>query len=299
MARIRDLFIPRKTNGNAPQPDYGTDMRAIESWAKEVNNQLAAGGGIQQLTSTDGTVTITNPTGPTTDLHVSLTSGGYASLTGAGQATTPGELYQEGQFNIGALPNPNAGAPAFTVTDTSGSFYGVAIWNNVSHNPYISTCAGTNSDGLFPTAKDLTIAVGPNSNLNLQAGVNGANRASIVIQDNSGTVSLGGVNSSVITSGTCQLSLSASGANPATTVVQSSNNNWIRLVDSPGTVSQDEFTIAFFGAGSAPAGSGPQIQFCFVSSIPTFTTKLPTFAFGSGGHIYFCPQSTNAWVTLI
>ena len=67
------LFIPRKTQKPVQQPDYGTDMRAIESWAKALVayvDTLSAGGGITTITSSDGLIGVSNPTGPTTDLSI-------------------------------------------------------------------------------------------------------------------------------------------------------------------------------------------------------------------------------------
>ena len=51
---------------------------------------LQAAAGINDITSTDGSVTITNPTGPTTNLSVSVTGGGITVLTGDGTTPTGG-----------------------------------------------------------------------------------------------------------------------------------------------------------------------------------------------------------------
>ena len=68
MGTMRKLFIPRKSAKKAKESvtydDYGTDMRAIERWAN------------------------------------ALPPGGYASLTGPGETTTPGRLDQEGGLFI-------------------------------------------------------------------------------------------------------------------------------------------------------------------------------------------------------
>ena len=37
MFKITNLFIPNKASTAIPQPDYGTDMRAIERWANTNN----------------------------------------------------------------------------------------------------------------------------------------------------------------------------------------------------------------------------------------------------------------------
>ena len=64
---------------------------------------------ITQITSVDGSVGVTSPFGPITDLSVSLppdvdspSSSGYASLTGPGQTTTPGSLNQNGGLTVNA-----------------------------------------------------------------------------------------------------------------------------------------------------------------------------------------------------
>jgi hypothetical protein len=59
--------------------------------------------GVTRITSNDGSVTVTDPTGPTTDLSVATTpASGYASLTGAGETSSPGALTQSGPFTINA-----------------------------------------------------------------------------------------------------------------------------------------------------------------------------------------------------
>lgn len=62
---FKKLIIPGKTDSQAPLY-YARDMRTIEMWA----NGLQSGGGITEITSIDGSVTITDPTGPTVDLSV-------------------------------------------------------------------------------------------------------------------------------------------------------------------------------------------------------------------------------------
>jgi hypothetical protein len=133
MGLIRDLFVPRKTNGKAPQPDYGTDMRAIEQWAKDLNGRV---GGIQDITSVDGSVTITNPRGPVVDLHASGGSGGgYASLTGPGETVSPGALTQNGNFTIGFSGSGFAfGVSGATVTFNLSSGFAVTANGAVSFN---------------------------------------------------------------------------------------------------------------------------------------------------------------------
>lgn len=98
----KNLLIPNK-GAQSAHPGYATDMRSIEQWASGL--PTPSGGTITDITSTDGSVVITNPTGPVVDLSVT-SPGGYLSLTGAGQTATPGDLTQLG---------------GFTVTETSGT----------------------------------------------------------------------------------------------------------------------------------------------------------------------------------
>src|SRR5271156_381465 len=64
LTAAKKLFIPHKTMTKVQQPEYGNDMRAIEIYL----NSFSAG--ISEITSVDGSVTITDPNGPTTDLSV-------------------------------------------------------------------------------------------------------------------------------------------------------------------------------------------------------------------------------------
>lgn len=113
------LFIPRKTQNPVQQPDYGTDMRAIETWAKNVIVQLTAGSGI--------TLTPSGGVGPVVEIAAS--GGGfvpYASLTGPGETVTPGALTQTGNFTVDGNSTVNgdfgvSDSPSvFTVTSASG-----------------------------------------------------------------------------------------------------------------------------------------------------------------------------------
>ena len=89
------LFIPNKAQvGYITQPGYGADMRTIETWANNV------AGTVREITSNDHSVTVTNGSGPVTDLSASGGSGGYKSLTGPGETTTPGKLTQDGPFIV-------------------------------------------------------------------------------------------------------------------------------------------------------------------------------------------------------
>jgi hypothetical protein len=76
--KIRQLIIPRKTQDPVAQPDYSIDQRTIEQWAMQVLKYLQDNG-ILEITSTGGTVTITNPFGPVTNLEA--TGGGGGGIT--------------------------------------------------------------------------------------------------------------------------------------------------------------------------------------------------------------------------
>ena len=91
-----NLFIPTKEKAGADNRNITIAFRAVERWA---DNQA----GVQEITSTDGSVTVTNPFGPVVNLHVATGGGGgYASLTGPGFTTTPGDLTQAGGFTVNA-----------------------------------------------------------------------------------------------------------------------------------------------------------------------------------------------------
>ena len=62
-------------------------------------------------------MSITDPTGPTTNLSVASGSG-YASLTGTGKTATPGDLTQAGGLTLNI---PAGDAMAFKVEDLSGN----------------------------------------------------------------------------------------------------------------------------------------------------------------------------------
>ena len=72
--------------------------------------------GIKKLTSTGATVTITDPTGPVSDLETSGGGGGVASLGGTGLTQSPGDLYQSGGFEV----QDGSGGSGFTVVTANG-----------------------------------------------------------------------------------------------------------------------------------------------------------------------------------
>jgi hypothetical protein len=100
------LFIPGKADNQAHQPGYGTDMRKIET---TVNGLVT---GVSQIIA-GSNITISPPDGEgAVTINATSTVGGYASLTGPGQSTTPGALTQHGPF---------------TVTDTTGGTTGIHL----------------------------------------------------------------------------------------------------------------------------------------------------------------------------
>lgn len=116
------LFIPTKEKSGQDNRNITIAFRAIERWADSLQ---AAAAGITEITSADSSVTIVNPTGPTVDLHVAPATGGvYASLTGAGQTTTPGLLTQQGGFDI--IDSTGHGHTVLA-TGTSGTHGGIYL----------------------------------------------------------------------------------------------------------------------------------------------------------------------------
>lgn len=90
---VNKLFVPTKDKAGQQNNNITVALRAIERW---VNSN-----GVQEITSNDGTVTVTNPYGPVVDLHAAGGGGGgYASLTGPGQTTSPGNLTQAGGLTV-------------------------------------------------------------------------------------------------------------------------------------------------------------------------------------------------------
>jgi len=101
------LLIFGKSARNVEQPGYGQDMRAIENWAHALQDNM-----IREIVA-GSNVTITDGEGPVVTVAASGGSGGYASLTGPGEGSTPGDLTQAG---------------GFTVNDTQG--HGVTVNSN-------------------------------------------------------------------------------------------------------------------------------------------------------------------------
>jgi hypothetical protein len=124
------LFIPTKVKAGKQNENITIGFRAIERWANAL--PPPASSGITQITSTDASVVITNPTGPTTNLSVPAGSGGgYLSLTGPGRTATPGDLTQAGGFTVNAASttgislNSTNTAATFGIQLNSASFLSI------------------------------------------------------------------------------------------------------------------------------------------------------------------------------
>ena len=210
MGKLFRLLIPRK--GSAQTEDLDTNWRAIERWAQNV-------GGIQEITSQDGSVTIVDPFGPVTDLSASGGSGDYKSLTGPGKTVTPGALTQAGAFTV------NAGTANISFNTTSGI---VALDAN---------------GGTIGTHVNMSIA----SNA---WGVTGTAAGTPYITVNHNQVGLGVATAFPVKS--IDELFDASTATPTWTIVANSTHTVIE-VDAPGFG-----RLGFFGAGPAfqQAGAG-------------------------------------------
>ena len=155
--KIKQLLIPRKNaavDQGVPVPvmgdNYAIDQRTIEIWAMQVLDYLN-NNGILEITSTGGSVTITDPFGPVTNLEATGGGGGgYLSLTGPGQFATPGNLVQAGGFEIDTLGN---GFP-INLNDNAGN--GVAVTSAAANIVLHATSTGTIIAEAGIAAGDLT-----------------------------------------------------------------------------------------------------------------------------------------------
>jgi hypothetical protein len=139
------LFVANKQDTEHNPAVLPTVFREIERWA---NGLQFGGGGISQITSVDGSVTIVNPTGPVVDLHVAAGGGLYASLTGPGQTVTPGALTQDGGLTVNTTPS-DPGGGGFHVAATA--FTGSTLAANMDTNAgQIRLSTGTGTAGVFP-----------------------------------------------------------------------------------------------------------------------------------------------------
>lgn len=116
---LKNLLIPRKTQDPVAQPNYGTDMRAIENW---VSGDLM--GFLNDL------VAFVN--------DISPSGGGYESLTGPGETTTPGALTQAGNFTI----DGNAGVTGTFAVGGNASFSSTTTVDFLTIDNSVSAAVG-------------------------------------------------------------------------------------------------------------------------------------------------------------
>jgi hypothetical protein len=89
----KTLLLTQKNSPKRPQPETSIDGHTIEAWSQQVITTLVAGSNIT-LSPSDGS-------GPTVEITATGSGGSYyASLTGAGETTTPGALTQDGGLTI-------------------------------------------------------------------------------------------------------------------------------------------------------------------------------------------------------
>lgn len=80
----------------------------------------SGGGSVSEITSTSGTITVTSPTGPTVNVEVHQPV--YASLSGAGEGSSPGALTQDGALSVeGDLTVNATSLPTVSFTTAGGN----------------------------------------------------------------------------------------------------------------------------------------------------------------------------------
>lgn len=123
MVGADQLFIPNKSMSDVSQPGYRTDMQTIETFINHFET-----GTIVEIISSDGSVSITDPTGPTVDLSVSGGGGGYDSLTGPGETSPTGKLTQSGELEVLLLLTADDGI--ITGTGATNTLKGTTVIEN-------------------------------------------------------------------------------------------------------------------------------------------------------------------------
>lgn len=215
--KIKNLFIPRKTQDPAKQPGYGTDMRAIEQWALEVLNYLN-NNGIIEIVAGSG-VTVTNPFGPVTTISASGGGSGITTLTSPDASITitnpagpvasidvegwPFPPFEDGLSNVGYGPavlfnittgdfNAAFGVSALNA-DTSGSAnaaFGYNALNQVTTGAD-NTAVGNNA-AAFVTTGNSNIGIGHTANVG-----SGSASENVIIGAQAGLSSTGSANVAV------------------------------------------------------------------------------------------------------
>lgn len=87
---------------------------AVGEWSTRVQQESAGGGGITEITSTDMSVTITDPTGPTVDLSASGVPQTLAQVLAAGNDGDTGGMTNTGGIDTGGA-SIDVGAGQVTV----------------------------------------------------------------------------------------------------------------------------------------------------------------------------------------
>jgi hypothetical protein len=172
------LFIPTKNGAGVDNRDITIAFRKLEEWG----NSLPAG--ISEITSTDATVTITNPTGPVVNLSAPGSGGGvpYASLTGPGFTTTPGDLTQAGGFTVN-------GASGDAVDLTAGNILLLQGGATSLTSAGITLGAGSNN-AITVTGFAVNILQGPSS-ASTTSGINLSATGPMAVGSSSNSVLLG------------------------------------------------------------------------------------------------------------
>lgn len=216
MGKLSTLLIPRKGVKEPSEPvstaDHDTNMRAIEMWAQNVGS-----GDIIEITSVDHTVIITNPKGPIVDLSAASSGGGYLSLTGPGQTSTPGDLTQLGDFTIDG--QTSAGLTVNGDTNLNGSLIVLDTMGNIEITQSgtgllkILNNNSSGSSGIEIESTDAGIVIiGPASNIEQFTNGSIQLQAGGTVGEISLTTSVAGASVGMSTaSGTASISSGASG----------------------------------------------------------------------------------------
>jgi hypothetical protein len=168
----KDLFVPRKTNNKAHQPDYGTDMRTIEVWANTVPiTQLVAGANI--------TLTPANGQGSTITIAASGGGGGgYASISGPGSSNPTGSLTQGGDWIVNGNLTTHG---IFTLNGSTMSSTGTTV--TIASNLIVNGALSTNGSGNIHLVGQDTVQ--------LQARLVGFEQTSLLLSTPAGGVGAG------------------------------------------------------------------------------------------------------------
>lgn len=240
--KIKQLLIPRKNaavDQGVPVPvmgdNYAIDQRTIEIWAMQVLDYLN-NNGILEITSTGGSVTITDPFGPVTNLEATGGGGGgYLSLTGPGQFATPGNLVQAGGFEIDTLGN---GFPIDLNDNAGNGITGTSTGGNVH---FTATGVGTVLLTAGPSGGTSTVLSVENTGFQVQT-IGGPSNPLLEVHNTSAGLftTAGDIAATVTTSAGSTFQVTNSG-------------HLLFQANTGGTVGQ----IGFFAASPVPQASHP------------------------------------------